>query len=70
MFTGRESVPILFLISGAIHLDDLLYLFPQDYIFRNSKLTPEDEHMVETMTTLWVNFARTGYVILNVPFGA
>jgi hypothetical protein len=43
-------------------MDDLLYLFPQNHIFPNLKLTPEDEHMVETMTTLWVNFARTGYV--------
>jgi len=28
----------------------------------NLKLTPEDEGMVETMTSLWVNFAHTGYV--------
>lgn len=45
---------------GAVHLDDLLYLFPQNHFFPNLKLTPEDEYMVETMTTLWVNFARTG----------
>ncbi|PNF39410.1 Esterase FE4 [Cryptotermes secundus] len=45
---------------GPVHLDDVLYLFPQDVIFRNSKLTAEDERMVETMTALWTNFARSG----------
>lgn len=45
---------------GAVHLDDVLYLFPQDFVFRNSKLTAEDESMVDTMTTLWTNFAHTG----------
>jgi hypothetical protein len=43
-------------------MDDLLYLFPQNHMLPNMKLTPEDEDMVDTMTSLWVNFARTGYV--------
>jgi hypothetical protein len=43
-------------------MDDLLYLFPQNHMLPNLKLTPEDEDMVETMTSLWVNFAHTGYV--------
>ncbi|XP_033606243.1 esterase FE4 [Cryptotermes secundus] len=50
---------------GPVHLDDVLYLFPQDVIFRNSKLTAEDERMVETMTALWTNFARSGYVLCS-----
>ena len=53
---------MLFWIAGPVHGDDMLYLFPQNQLFSNLKLTPEDEDMVETMTTLWVNFARTGYV--------
>jgi carboxylesterase type B len=52
------------LISGVVHLDDVLYLFPQNHTFPNSKLTPEDENVVEIMTTLWVNFARQGYATL------
>jgi hypothetical protein len=43
-------------------MDDLLYLFPQNCMLPNLKLTPDDEDMVETMTSLWVNFAHTGYV--------
>jgi len=43
-------------------MDDLLYLFPQNHMLPNLKLTPEDEHMVQTMISLWVNFAHTGYV--------
>jgi carboxylesterase type B len=45
-------------------MDDLLYLFPQNQMLPNLKLTPEDEDMIETMTSLWVNFAHTGYVRL------
>jgi carboxylesterase type B len=43
-------------------MDELLYLFPQKQMLPNLKFTPEDEDMVDTMTSLWVNFARTGYV--------
>ena len=53
---------MLFWIAGPVHGDDMLYLFPQNQLFSNLKLTPEDEDMVEKMTSLWVNFARTGYV--------
>jgi carboxylesterase type B len=49
-------------IAGPVHMDDLLYLFPQNHMLPNMKLTPEDEDMVDTMTSLWVNFAQTGYV--------
>jgi len=53
---------MLFRIAGPVHQDDLVYLFPQNHIFLNLKLTPEDEDMVETMTSLCVNFVHTGYV--------
>jgi len=45
---------------GPVHLDDVLYLFPQNHVLPHLKFTPQDEDMVETMTSLWVNFARTG----------
>jgi len=57
-----KVVLMLFWIAGPVHLDDVLYLFPQNHMLPNLKLTPEDEDMVETMTSLWVNFAHTGYV--------
>ena len=53
---------MLFWITGPSHGDDLLYLFPQNHLFPNLKLTLQDEDMVETMTSLWANFAHTGYV--------
>ncbi|XP_023726680.1 esterase E4 isoform X2 [Cryptotermes secundus] len=63
-YRGTNSFSTVLLNStadyGPVHLDDVLYLFPQDFIFRNSKLTAEDERMVETMTKLWTNFARNG----------
>jgi hypothetical protein len=43
-------------------MDDMLYLFPQNKMLPTLKFTPEDEDMVDTMTSLWVNFAHTGYV--------
>jgi hypothetical protein len=57
-----KSVSMLFWIAGVVHLDDLLYLFPQNQMLPNLKFTPDDEDMVDTMTSLWVNFAHTGYV--------
>jgi len=63
-YHGSNSFISLFMKStddiGPVHLDDLLYLFPQNHTLPNLKLTPEDEDMVETMTSLWVNFAHTG----------
>jgi hypothetical protein len=58
----RISVLMLFWIAGPVHMDEMLYLFPQNHLLPNLKLTREDEDMVETMTSLWVNFAHTGYV--------
>ncbi|XP_069696457.1 carboxylic ester hydrolase-like isoform X2 [Periplaneta americana] len=45
---------------GAYHMDELMYLFPQDHIFSNSRKTVEDDEMIDIMTTIWTNFARTG----------
>jgi len=61
MFISKVRINFI-LIAGPVHMDDLLYLFPQNQMLPNLKLTPEDEDMVETMTSLWVNFAHTGYI--------
>ncbi|KAJ4446944.1 hypothetical protein ANN_13646, partial [Periplaneta americana] len=45
---------------GVCHMDELMYLFPQDHMFSNSTKTAEDDEMVDIMTTIWTNFARTG----------
>ncbi|KAL7019624.1 hypothetical protein ACKWTF_011182 [Chironomus riparius] len=48
---------------GTSHLDDLLYLFPIRNAFPhfyNSIPTDEDERLRKIMTSLWVNFAKTG----------
>jgi hypothetical protein len=54
--------------SGSCHLDDLMYLFPQDHFFPGSRRTPEDDQMVDTLITLWTNFAHTGYVTYSSVF--
>ncbi|XP_069696466.1 esterase E4-like [Periplaneta americana] len=45
---------------GVCHLDDLMYLFPQDHFFPGSEKQSEDDEMIDTLITLWTNFARTG----------
>ncbi|KAJ4446939.1 hypothetical protein ANN_13641 [Periplaneta americana] len=54
LFFGPANCP------GATHLDDIIYLFPQNSSFPNSTLTASDERMVDLMVTWWTNFARTG----------
>jgi hypothetical protein len=54
--------------SGSCHLDNLMYLFPQDHSFPGSTRIPEDDQMVDTHITLWTNFAHTGYVIYSCGF--
>lgn len=44
---------------GTCHCDDLLYLFNFD-IFPNYKPKNGDETMNKIMTSLWINFAKTG----------
>lgn len=43
---------------GVCHADELQYLFPMDKI--SKKRSEEDIKMIETLTTLWTDFARTG----------
>ncbi|XP_069696452.1 juvenile hormone esterase-like [Periplaneta americana] len=61
---GSDSFNYIFgdpdIYHGVSHLDDVIYLFPQDFSFPNSKKTDSDERMVDLMVTLWTNFARRG----------
>ena len=53
---------------GVCHGDELQYLFPVgEKLFKDTPLSETDEKMVDFMTTLWSNFARTGYVKSNLP---
>ncbi|XP_063991352.1 uncharacterized protein LOC135169896 [Diachasmimorpha longicaudata] len=46
---------------GVSHCDDLQYLFPQGDIFSpGAQLTEDDGKMVDIITSLWYNFAKTG----------
>lgn len=48
---------------GVCHVDDVQYLFPiGELYFPDTPLSESDENMVDIMTTLWTNFAKTGYV--------
>lgn len=44
---------------GAVHVDDLIYLFSSE-LFPNYKPSESDKKMINVMTTLWTNFAKTG----------
>ena len=44
---------------GASHEDELGYLFEISYM---ENPTPEDQLIIDRMTTLWANFAKYGYV--------
>lgn len=70
MNTGRQSALIVFWPAGVVHLDDVIYLFPQHRLIGSSELTAQDQHMVDTMTAIWTNFARKGYVTVSGRFGA
>lgn len=45
---------------GACHCDELLYLFNFDLFFPNYKPNESDKKMIDVLTTLWKNFAKTG----------
>ncbi|KAJ8714216.1 hypothetical protein PYW08_007836 [Mythimna loreyi] len=45
--------------TGAIHGDELGYLFDSD-MFDGDTITPEDQLMIDRITTLWTNFAKYG----------
>lgn len=46
--------------TGATHGDELGYLFGSDLI--KGEPTPEDQQVIDGMTTMWTNFAKYGYV--------
>lgn len=52
--------------GGATHADELGYLF--DMEFMPEEPTPEDQLVIDKMTTMWANFIKYGYVVLNVTF--
>ena len=46
--------------TGVVHQDELLYLFPEDHLFPNVTRSENDDKMVDILSTLWTDFARTG----------
>ncbi|XP_031783698.1 esterase E4 [Nasonia vitripennis] len=45
---------------GVVHHDDLLYLFYMSFGFPFFNATDPESAVVEKMTTMWANFAKTG----------
>ncbi|XP_076162457.1 carboxylic ester hydrolase [Ptiloglossa arizonensis] len=46
---------------GVSHADELQYLFPVgEQLFQHIPLSEKDQEMVDTITTLWFNFADSG----------
>lgn len=54
--------PNLYNVSqeGASHRDELGYLFHR--LNKNDELTNEVQAMIDSITTSWTNFAKSGYV--------
>jgi acetylcholinesterase len=46
---------------GVVHHDDLIYLFYISVIFPYFDETYPEIEMVEKLSLLWANFAKTGY---------
>lgn len=47
---------------GVSHADELQYLFPVgEQLFQHIPLSEKDQEMVDTITTLWFNFADSGW---------
>lgn len=46
---------------GVSHADELQYLFPVgEQLFPDVPLSPEDQRMIDVLTSLWCNFAKFG----------
>ncbi|XP_066593320.1 carboxylic ester hydrolase [Prorops nasuta] len=46
---------------GVSHADDLQYLFPVgEQLFQDTPLSQEDHKMIDSVTSLWFNFAKSG----------
>lgn len=52
-------------IGGAAHGDELGYLFAMS---ENDQPAPEDQVVIDRITTLWTNFAKYGYVFICLQF--
>lgn len=47
--------------SGAVHHDDLLYLFAVPSVAKMFKITDPENLHVERFTRMWASFALRGY---------
>nr|WOZ07770.1 carboxylesterase CarE6 [Agrotis ipsilon] len=58
---GRNLLKIAYNLksAGAIHADDIGYLFDHD-LFKGNDITPADQLTIDSITTLWTNFAKYG----------
>lgn len=72
-YKGRYSVSNLYTLFqdyGVCHGDELQYIFPADIRFFfdliGLPISSEDNNMVDVMTKLWYNFAKTGLVNLII----
>lgn len=46
---------------GVSHADELQYLFPVgEQLFQHIPLSKEDHKMIDIVTSLWFNFAKSG----------
>lgn len=45
---------------GVAHADEIQYLFPHDFLFKDLKRTEDDNKVIDILTTLWSNFAKSG----------
>jgi hypothetical protein len=58
----HDNILILFLFcrTGVSHAEELQYLFPMKELFVSALPTSEDLEIRRLLTTMWVNFAKTG----------
>lgn len=53
------------MILGAVHMDELVYLFSMKLLEKfnlNPMSSSENQKVMERMVELWTTFAKTGYV--------
>ncbi|KAL3273416.1 hypothetical protein HHI36_014861 [Cryptolaemus montrouzieri] len=50
------------LLYGPVHQDDLIYIFPCSFLFPKFEKTDPEFRIIQKLTTMWANFARTGLV--------
>ncbi|CAH1637899.1 unnamed protein product [Spodoptera littoralis] len=57
---GRNLLKILYNLNttGATHADELGYLFDHEILSKD--IAPEDQLMIDRITTLWINFVKYG----------